>query len=447
MSSESESILKHNDKRTVRVERLARGDAAPPVVTKHFHDPNPLNFARDFFRARAEYVILRSLGRAGVAVPEAMRLHRRGRGWQIVMQWIPDAVELDDWLNAPDRQSLPKERVARALGRLLANIQSAGLDHGSLYADNVLLDRACRAWILDFHEAKLRPSLTGPQIRAQLVDVTGQLRELVAAPFRARAFFAWLRALDPRLRRSTGADRTWIGPIEARARNHRRAAVDHLLGRWLRRVARNAERRQTALVTLARDTSASEVEALFRAGRDGHQMWEDAEHGRFLVARGPAARLRSEWIELRRLWMHRLPVLEPVMLVEGRDSFSVYRLPGDAGMLSGPRAVRGGHAPALGRLIGLVHDRGWDASGVSCATLAMSESGAFYLAPGVECRPFDPIPDGSSQSGRFAGLGDLPIAVGPTGTGRAAFMSGYLSVFRTSVRHALAAALADEHSG
>jgi RIO-like serine/threonine protein kinase len=145
--------LKSSPARSVRLEygggTDGRGEAEPRVV-KRFAAGGLFSVPRDAARARREHALLTELHACGLPVPRPLSLERRGDGWEVAMQWIPQARTLQERLLAGDTRDLP----ARALGTLLARLQAAGVDHPDLHPGNVLIDAAGSAWAIDFHKAR-----------------------------------------------------------------------------------------------------------------------------------------------------------------------------------------------------------------------------------------------------------------------------------------------------
>ncbi|HVS17816.1 MAG TPA: lipopolysaccharide kinase InaA family protein, partial [Planctomycetota bacterium] len=142
--------LKSSPARSVRLEsEPGAGDDARRVV-KRFAGSGLFAATRDAARARREHELLSELHARGLPVPRPFSLERRDDGWEVAMQWIPRARSLAELLHAGETRDLP----ARALGELLARLQSAGVDHPDLHPGNVLIDDTGGVWAIDFHKAR-----------------------------------------------------------------------------------------------------------------------------------------------------------------------------------------------------------------------------------------------------------------------------------------------------
>lgn len=109
-------------------------------------------------RGLAEFRLLQQMARRGVPVPVPVATLYSRRGMQyraaLLMQRIPGARTLAELASAG---SAPWDEA----GRLVARAHRAGLDHADLNADNILLDAAGQAHIIDLDRGRLRAPADG----------------------------------------------------------------------------------------------------------------------------------------------------------------------------------------------------------------------------------------------------------------------------------------------
>jgi tRNA A-37 threonylcarbamoyl transferase component Bud32 len=100
------------------------------------------------------------------------------RASYLLTRTLPDAVPLNAFLEdppgwGPRRRTRFRQRLARALGRLLARMHDAGVRHDDLHPGNILLrledDDAPRLYLIDLHAVRLGPPLLWPAARDNLV--------------------------------------------------------------------------------------------------------------------------------------------------------------------------------------------------------------------------------------------------------------------------------------
>jgi 3-deoxy-D-manno-octulosonic acid kinase len=127
--------------------------------------------------------------------PIAARVVRRGLVYQadIVTRFIPDTQPLSSALRAG---GVSDEQWTR-IGAMLREFHGHGVDHPDLTAHNVLLGPADAVFLVDFDNARLRPS--GAWARAGLARFERSLRKVAhetGAQFDARAWTFVRRAYD-----------------------------------------------------------------------------------------------------------------------------------------------------------------------------------------------------------------------------------------------------------
>jgi hypothetical protein len=134
----------------------------------------------------------------------------------------------------------------------------------------------------------------------------------------------------------------------------------------------------------------------------------------------PPREARARWLLAARLLEHGLPVARPVRLTVGARRA---RMELDAGPAAGAE-LAGSELPlALGRLLGLLHDRGLDPGRLGPAELV---PGAAVLALPTALRAVDPL---ALRGERFASVSEALGAAPPD-----AFRAAYLACFRDRPR-------------
>jgi tRNA A-37 threonylcarbamoyl transferase component Bud32 len=407
------AILKESRRRTVEL--------AGARVVKRFHDPNPLKAPRDWWRARHEHRVLSRLHDLGVHVPAPLAMRRVGRTWQVEMQAVPTDLDLAQWIRAGRFDGPEGPYVARRLGRLLAAVHAAGLDHEDLHAENVLLDATLEPWLIDFHQARLRHPLSARRIRAHLVQAAARAREALPAAFRARVYLAWRAALPAELRATLSDRDTLLAEVEAAARGARRDARLAMRARWLReggtcRVQRVGDRDVLVVRTLD-EAQAAELAAGAAEGSTEVAL----PSGTAMILRGA-----DEQRFARRgcLVQQGVPAAAPLALARdaGRP-WAAYLLPPAADAPNDPVE----RARGLGALLGALHDRGWSVPGLAPRHLVHAAGGP-HLVVNVDPVPFDPAPfDGGARFDVSPELGPLPPDAPDA---RCAFVAAYLAAHR-----------------
>lgn len=102
-------------------------------------------------RVWREMMMLNQLFQQGLPVPApiAGRVQRLGLGWyraDLITARIPNARPLGQWMN---RTELPLNHW-QAIGRAIARLHRAGIDHPDLTVQNLLLNNEHKVFILDF---------------------------------------------------------------------------------------------------------------------------------------------------------------------------------------------------------------------------------------------------------------------------------------------------------
>lgn len=440
-------LLKRGRGRSVRVEAAQGG---PPVVVKRFHGPHVLARWGDRRRARHEHELLRHLARAGVSVPEPLALRERDGGWEVVMALVPEAVTLYDAMTGATPWPVVPERVAAPLGRLLAGLHAAGVDHSDLHANNVLLDRAGRPWMVDFHAAERRAHLGTRERLRDLELLAAAGRQWLPPRFRARVLLAWWRAQPQAERAQLGPRAELARRVEARGRALRREQGARRARRWLR--DSGACRRVATYggpafqrPDLPRGWSDHQGPSLLRAAAAAARLAtplraaELASPDVLVLRGGDLDATRRGWLAAARLEELAVPAARPLAFVAGARPWAAFLAPEGvrpvAQALEEPPARRR-VLRAAGHLIGTLHDRGVDLARPSLEALIVAPD--LHVRVGVvdELADHEPGPGGDPLAAWEPLAGVLRDA---TPRERAAFAAGYARALR--LPRAAAAAL------
>jgi tRNA A-37 threonylcarbamoyl transferase component Bud32 len=370
-------VLKQGLSRSVRVDAEGR-------VVKRFRRRS-LSLGRDRARAEREFDVLRALAAAGAPVPSALELRAGERGdWEVVMEWLDGAVDLQTVLEGDARWPDSPERIARGLGRLLAELHGLGLDHPDLHAGNVLLLPNGELRAVDFHKARLGDALAADTLEANLVQLTAGTREFVPACFQARFLIEWYRAL-PREQRDALGDRAALAArVELRARPHRLAVVHRRRRRWTRAgtACRALDDGSEGFVRI--DVDQARVRAI-AGDRRGvlvleRMSWRDA---------------RRAWYAAARLFEHRVPSAAPLCLMRRPTPWLALELP------EGARRMVTGEV-GLGPLAAELVDRRLDLSELRPEHIWVDGRGRPFVAgvPMIGPSPSDTPPAWLAELGR-----------------------------------------------
>lgn len=320
------------------------------VHVKRFHDRGLLGRARDRRRAAAEFAALERLRERGLRVPQPLAIVERPEGVDLETRWIPGAIPLHDWIRSdPATRPHAPERVARAVGELLATAFEVGAIHPDLHSRNVVLDEHGDAHWVDVRGTRLR---SGPLARSERVQVwtvlSADLREVVSDRWRARAWIASDRRAGPR--DGPASRRREARALERAARARRRDVIERSAARWSR-------------VSGAASAFSSPVGDGFvsrAVSRDAAELAIAA--GTLVRVEGDAERVRGAWSDAARLLEHHVAVHEPVALVTRPrgiaffDAHGVLRPLARASELDA--AARARVAIESGRITGALFDRG-----------------------------------------------------------------------------------------
>ena len=390
--------------RRLLLEDPAAGPTHPPGAPraiKLFEASGILGGARARRRARREHRILVELADRGLPVPRPLGLSRcmaPERGWEVAMQWLPDSTALEEILESRAAWPCEPGRAAAMLGRALAGLHAAGVDHPDLHPGNALLNRTGGAWLVDFHRARLRSRPHRAILLRDLVSIAASTRERLPARVRARFLLAWARALPPELRPGLGGLAELSLRVEEAARLHRLGVVRHRERRWLRegpacRGARLPGGRSFERADLEPGWALRLMDGMERGrtrAATGRQVPDPDRGDRRVLLLEPdsPAAARGAWLTSSRLLEHRIPAARPLAVYLGSPPWTALELPPDAAPLGERPLPAAGRercrlAGELGRLMGKLHDRGLDLG--PGARLFLDDEGRAFLGalPGL----------------------------------------------------------------
>lgn len=395
-------LLKRGPKRSAHVETAPGPGEGGRRVVKRFHGPDLLDRFRDRLRARNEYGLLGRCKALGLPVPRALELRRQDGSWEVVTEYVENAPTLDDWLRG-SRPGPSWQKLARDLGRLVAQLMGIGLAHGDLHPGNFLVQErtgeAPRLWLIDLTKSRLRGRLGADRMVQDLVQLTAGLRELVSDRMRRRFLVEFQRQL-PIAQQASLPSRAELGRrIEDRARVFRRRDIERRTRRWLRNsssvepydgerghgfVSRAASPELVPAILGARARSSWQGEG--RVDVDGHGAW--------VIDGRSWSTQRESWKRQVRLFTHGLPCLTPLCISRHPGGWMALDLGPDLVPVSlgtfDPQdsAVRQRIIESFGRLVGALHDRQLEVQGLRFESLWANAEGElhFGLTPGLADR-------------------------------------------------------------
>lgn len=306
-------LLRQLPGRALWVERGAGGARAVKV----WRAPGALGRCFDRARARAEWRGLERARQLGLPVPEPLSLGRWCGHWRLEMVYLEGTRSL-----AEVRPEDPGSVAAyAAAARLVADLQRAGAHMDDLHPGNLLVDRAGRAFAVDFAKTRFgRPDL-GRGLRREVVRLLGECRERVPARHLAAAARAWWRALDAEQRRGLGPRRALFSGVAAEARLDRRRRVLEESDRWCRRSewVRIGANGAWVRADLSAERELALAEALARADSGALLHFDDASYVALRApSRGERRRLLAHWLAAGRLCDHAVPAARPALAVGTR---------------------------------------------------------------------------------------------------------------------------------
>jgi serine/threonine protein kinase len=214
------------------------------------HDrPAKSSWLRSLVRAgsaRAEFERGLEIERRGVPVPQPLaygqRISTPGEGF-LLTRTIPESVQLDTFLEwtlptyEPARCTRIRQRIAVALGELLARLHDRGVTHRDLHPGNLLLqlggDDEPRLYLIDLHAVVIGRPLSRAAGLANLVILNRWFMLRVSRSDRCRCWQAYMAA-----RGHSAVTNCPASELALLGRNVERATLSSNLAFW-----RNRDRR------------------------------------------------------------------------------------------------------------------------------------------------------------------------------------------------------------
>lgn len=301
-------LLRQLPGRALWVERGAGGARAIKV----WRAPGALGRCFDRARAGAEWRGLVRARQLGLPVPEPLSLGRWCGHWRLEMVYLEGTRSLAE-VEPEDPGSVAAYAAA---ARLVAELQRAGARMGDLHPGNLLVDRAGRAFAVDFAKTRFGPPDLGPGLRREVVRLLGECRERVPARHLAAAARAWWRALDAEQRKGLGPRRALFSGVAAEARLDRRRRVLEESDRWCRRSewVRIGANGAWVRADLSAARELALAEALARADSGALLHFDDASYVALRASsRRERRRLLAHWLAAGRLCDHAVPSAWPAL--------------------------------------------------------------------------------------------------------------------------------------
>jgi tRNA A-37 threonylcarbamoyl transferase component Bud32 len=141
-------------------------------------------------KSAREAKLLRRLALRGIPSPEVLAHGEHGRQAFLLLRAEPNVTEIRDYLR---QQPSDRKVIARALGRELSRMHTAGFGHGDLYSKHILVGPGPRFCFLDWQRARQRRRLSWTQRLWDLATVDATLPdELASAGVRLACLRAYL---------------------------------------------------------------------------------------------------------------------------------------------------------------------------------------------------------------------------------------------------------------
>lgn len=308
MAPAGAELLRQLPGRALWVERGAEGSR----VVKVWRAPGALGRCFDRARARAEWRGLERARELGFPVPEPLSLGRWCGHWRLEMSYLEGTRSLAE-VEPEDPGSVAAYAAA---ARLVAELQRAGARMGDLHPGNLLVDRAGRAFAVDFGKTRFGLPDLGPRLRREVVRLLGECRERVPARHLLAAARAWWRALDAEQRTGLGPRRALFAAVAAEARLDRRRRVLRESDRWCRRseCVRIGANGAWVRADQSAERELALAEALARADSGALLHFDDASYvALHAPSRGERRRLLAHWLAAGRLCDHAVPSARPAL--------------------------------------------------------------------------------------------------------------------------------------
>ncbi|MBI3462914.1 MAG: hypothetical protein HY000_07610 [Planctomycetes bacterium] len=236
-------------------------------------------------KARHEWRLLGAMAAAGVGCAEPVVMVERGwirRQGYLIVRAIPGAVELNHYLaeHRPVMSVRDRRQFAAYLGREVARLHEAGIDHPDLYSKHILLGEGPQSSLplvsfIDMQRSSAERSVSASRRARDLAALDATLsRELASATDRAAFLGSYLSHTSVRLDQAQATKAIRRRAFELlRRRNIRemQGDVKHAAGQF---VQLNAE------ATLYAESNW--IELLRRAGLDGFDQIMATNRGQLL---------------------------------------------------------------------------------------------------------------------------------------------------------------------
>ncbi|MAE45905.1 MAG: hypothetical protein CMJ86_03340 [Planctomycetes bacterium] len=322
-----ERILKQSPRRTVLLMVPAQAMPGPGRVIKRYHAPEFLGGLRDQRRAQKEFQTLVHLRELGLAAPKPLEVRLQREHWELVMEEIPGALNLEQVF----AQNGARYALAAALAKFLYQLLVLEVRHDDLHPGNVVLDEQDKLWLVDMRGIRRDAPYGKRELRELLIHLCQTCRETTSARWRA-SVMARLRRCCNKGQLAHLVGNLDLPAIETSARTLRRKRGRKRIGRW-QRESSAATRRGAGWLALDRNPGD----------------W----------IRTPPASLDQAldcWNSLGHLAEHGIPAERPVLLWVGSRSVRVVsQIPTGARRM---KTAKEGSPGAWGHILGSIADRG-----------------------------------------------------------------------------------------
>lgn len=373
-----DSPLKQGPKRTI----LLEGTSSPRRVVKRFHSPGAVDGLKDGLRAWREYRALRRLRRLGLPVPRPLGVRRRSGSWELIQEELAQCVPLSRLLSQASPWPTTRQRIARALGELLADLWTARIWHPDLHMGNVLVGPEGEVYLIDLARVRTRWTRNVPEF---LLPLAAGAREWADEIFRARvlkSFTQSCQAAQPLLGSAT---------FEQQARERRREDVQKRLVRYRRvsgAMAPLHEGNAHGLVHRAQTAGHALLAALDPG--EGFSMADWNPEREMEVVDGPLeGPLLQRWNAAARLESHGIPGERPLAWIQTERPRVIFDRPSNCRPITEWRVSWSPTesllaATASGAILGALQDRGLQLDACSPLTiLASSPTQLILEAPSL----------------------------------------------------------------
>jgi len=341
------NILKSRPKRTVYRE-LESAPGQEAHVVKRFHAPGLLQGLKDGVRAHREARALRHWRALGLPAPAPVQVRRHAGHWELVLEAVNDALPLPDFLLTPHHDRPLLGRVAKKVGRLLADLDRSGAHHGDPHPGNLLIDSLGEPWLIDPTPQPLLSRRAAPG-KSRWVRFCGQMRESSTPLFRAQVAKAYLEAHGPNPPPTSEEGRQ---QLELQARDWRSKEARARTLRWLR------------------TSGATQME--------GHSIHNLSKiQGQARSQAFPSSKVAQQtWLTYALIHEHGIPALHPSILHLAPSPIVESIVPNGLRTCDPSLDMTG-----LGRLLGRLHDRGLKVLNLGSADLYTDITGEVLLDP------------------------------------------------------------------